>query len=125
MFGEQKIAACEELDEIIDDIGRERVLQMMECDGKYPEDFKQARAFCQISAALGNTSRPCLPSTPLLFQDQHDGHRMVVTLSGGKLSITSFGSTARLLDSLGADFIIFDPVLTVHCAHVISRVGNN
>ena len=98
MFGEQKIAACEELDEIIDDIGRERVLQMMECDGKYPEDFKQFRSFCQSCAISGNLTRLCLPSVPVLFQDQHDGDRKVVTLSGNKLNITSFGTGDRYLN---------------------------
>ena len=97
MSGSRKQEACANLKKIEDEIGRKGVSQLMVCNGKYPEDFKKAKAFCQTCAAAGNITRPCLPSTPLLFQDQQDGDRKLVKLSGNKLSITPIGTADRYL----------------------------
>ena len=86
----------------------EEVEKLMECGGKYPAAFKRAKAFCRSHGALGKTPQACLPSTPLIFEDQRDGDRKLVTLSGNKLSITSFAGKDRLFYDLGALLVIFD-----------------
>ena len=43
------------------------------------------------------TADECLLTSPLEFQDQKDGDRKLVTLSGNQLSITPIGSADRLL----------------------------
>ena len=91
----EKIDACEKLDKMVDKIGREGLSNLMACDGKYPEDFKQARAFCRTCDLPGGVLQGCLSSTPLVFADQHDGDSKMVTLSGNKLTITSMGNKER------------------------------
>ena len=97
MSGTRKKKACENLDKMQLKIGPAGVTHLMQCAGAYPVAFKRAKAFCRTDAASDSTAQVCLPSTPLVFQDQHDGDRKLVTLTGNRLSITSFGSTDRLL----------------------------
>ena len=95
LSGSKKTDACLDFKKLEDKLGPAGVTQLMKCDGKYPENFKEFRSFCQSCAISGNLTRLCLPSVPVLFQDQHDGDRKVVTLSGNKLNITSFGTGDR------------------------------
>ena len=95
MSGASKIEACKKLDKIEDELGSEGVAQLMKCGGKYPEDFKQVRDFCRSCDLPDSINQGCLASTPHVFEDQHDGDRKMVTLSGNKLSITPIGSAER------------------------------
>ena len=113
MSGAKK--ACENLYKMEVQLGPAEVARLMECDGKYPAAFKHAKAFCRSGDAMGNITQACLPSTPLIFEDQHDGERKLVTLSGNTLSITAFGSKDRLFYDLSAPLAMFAtrPVLTM------------
>ena len=106
--GARKLKVCENLYEMEVQIGPAEMAQLMECGGKYPAAFRRAKGFCRSGRALGNTPQACLPNTPLIFEDQHDGSRKLVTLSGNKLSITSFAGKDRFFYDLGALLVLFD-----------------
>ena len=96
MSGAEKVEACEKLNKMADEIGPEGVSQLMACDGKYPDDFKEAISFCQSCDLPDNENQDCLPSAPHVFEDGYDGSHMMVALSGDKLTITStIGSAER------------------------------
>ena len=95
-FEGQKLEACEKLDKMVDKMGHKGVSQLIACGGKYPEDFKQARAFCRTCDMHGGVLKGCLSSYPQEFMDQHDGDRKMVTLNGNKFdNIPPMGHTGK------------------------------
>ena len=59
----------------------------------------------------------CLPESRLVFQDQHDGDRKVVTLSGNHMTILPFDSGARL----PTNFCAYDSILSF-AIHLLSAI---
>ena len=56
-----------------------------------------------VFVARMTKANACFLSSPVVFQDQHDGDRKLVTLSGNQLTITPSGSTDRFFKMLDID----------------------
>ena len=86
MSVDKKQEACQNLESFESQLGPLGLMQLMKCSA----DFTSARANAIEFCGAAVSEEACLPSTPLVFQDQHDGDRKLVTLTGNQLSITLF-----------------------------------
>ena len=70
-------------------------------DMRWPLVFAIQTLF--VFVARMTKANTCFLSSPVVFQDQHDGDRKLVTLSGNQLTITPSGSTDRFFKMLDID----------------------
>ena len=87
LSGETKDEHCDELEIFESHLGPLGLAQLMKCSIDFTTARNDAIEFCGAAASL---PQACLPSAATLFQDQHNGDRKLLALSGNLLTIALF-----------------------------------
>ena len=98
LSGETKDEHCEDLENYESQLGLLGLAQLMKCSSDFTTARNDAIEFC---GAVPTLAKSCLPSATTLFEDQHNGDRTLVALSGNRLTIALFDRsiTIRMLVS--------------------------